>query len=41
MKYGYSNFEIEILEYCNTEVLTLRERYYINILNPTYNNYLK
>jgi hypothetical protein len=28
---------LEILEYCNKNSLILREQYYINLLNPSYN----
>jgi len=37
LKYGYSNFSLEILEYCGSNVLKKREQYYINILKPEYN----
>ena len=37
IKYGYSNFSLEILEYCNVEDLTKREQYYFDKLNPKYN----
>lgn len=37
LKYGYSNFTLEILEYCDIINLTEREQYYIDILNPKYN----
>ena len=36
LKYGYSSFKLEILEYCN-ENLIERENYYIKLLNPKYN----
>lgn len=36
-KYGRQNFKKEILEYCEVEKLDLREIYYIDLLNPTYN----
>jgi hypothetical protein len=38
LKYGYSGFKLEILEYCNQmeEVLT-REQYYLDLLKPEYN----
>lgn len=35
IKYGYSNFSLEILEYC--DIFNLTEQYYINKLNPRYN----
>lgn len=34
---GYSNFQLYILEYCDTNKLLEREQYYIDTLNPTYN----
>ena len=34
---GYSNFNLEILEYCDVKILLEREQYYFNILNPEYN----
>jgi NADH-ubiquinone oxidoreductase chain 3 len=37
IKYGYSNFRLEILEYCDTKVLRERENYYLNSCNPEYN----
>jgi group I intron endonuclease len=37
LKYGYSNFSIDILEYCELDVLIEREQYYINFLKPEYN----
>lgn len=37
LKYGYSNFNLEILEYCEPNVLIKREQYYVNILKPEYN----
>jgi len=37
LKYGYSNFSLDILEYCESNVLIKREQYYINLLNPEYN----
>ena len=36
-KYGYSNFKLEIIEYCNVSVLLEREQYYLDILKPEYN----
>jgi group I intron endonuclease len=41
LKYGYSNFTIEILEYC-TKISTInKEQYYIDLLKPEYNLCLK
>lgn len=37
IKYGYSNFSLTILEYCDKENLTAREQYYLDTLNPVYN----
>ena len=37
IKYGYSNFSLEILEYCDLVDLTEREQYYLDKLNPKYN----
>lgn len=37
IKYGYCNFSIEILEYCEIDNLTEREQYYMDKLNPRYN----
>ncbi len=37
LKYGYSKFTIEILEYCDTKDLLNREQYYIDLLKPEYN----
>jgi len=37
LKHGYSNFNIEILEYCDSKDLIKREQYYIDLLNPEYN----
>jgi group I intron endonuclease len=37
LKYGYSNFSFEILEYCDKSVLIEREQYYFNLFEPQYN----
>lgn len=37
LKYGYSNFSIEILEYCEASKCIDREQYYIDLLQPEYN----
>ena len=37
IKYGYSNFSVTILEYCDKSDLNLREQYYFDKLNPQYN----
>ncbi len=37
LKYGYSNFSLDILEYCEPDILISREQYYLDSLNPSYN----
>jgi group I intron endonuclease len=37
LKYGYSNFKLEILEYCDKSVCIEKEQYYIDLLKPEYN----
>jgi group I intron endonuclease len=37
LKYGYSNFRLEILEYCAPEECIKREQFYIDTLKPEYN----
>lgn len=37
LKHGYSNFSLEILEYCNSSECIEKETYYIQILKPEYN----
>uniref|UniRef100_UPI0030E0E404 hypothetical protein n=1 Tax=Dematophora necatrix TaxID=2751867 RepID=UPI0030E0E404 len=37
LKYGYSNFSLEILEYCTPEECIKREQYFIDNFNPEYN----
>ena len=37
LKHGYSNFQLEILEYCSPEDAIHREQYYIILLKPEYN----
>uniref|UniRef100_UPI00241156F6 hypothetical protein n=1 Tax=Stagonosporopsis vannaccii TaxID=2606854 RepID=UPI00241156F6 len=37
IKYGFSNFSITILEYCEISDLVSREQYYFDTLNPKYN----
>lgn len=37
LKYGYSNFRLEILEYCDPTICLEREQYYLNTLNPEFN----
>jgi GIY-YIG catalytic domain len=36
-KYGYSNFSLEIIEFCEAGILIEREQYYIDLLKPEYN----
>lgn len=38
LKYGYSNFKLEILEYCDKYVLADREQHYMYLIKPQYNN---
>lgn len=37
LKNGYSSFSLDILEYCESNVVILREQYYIDLLKPEYN----
>jgi len=37
LKYGYSNFRLEILEYCEKKETLSREQYYFDLLKPEYN----
>lgn len=37
LKHGYSNFSLDILEYCDPSMSIKREQYYMDNLNPTYN----
>lgn len=37
LKYGYSSFSLEILEYCERSLAVSREQYYIDLLKPEYN----
>jgi group I intron endonuclease len=37
IKYGYSNFSVTILEYCDKSDLLVKEQYYLDKLNPQYN----
>lgn len=41
LKYGYSQFSLEILEYCTPEKCIEREQYYLDLLRPEYNILLK
>jgi len=37
LKYRYSKFKLDIIEYCPSSILIKREQYYIDILKPEYN----
>jgi group I intron endonuclease len=37
LKYGYSNFSLEILEYCDPLNVIDREQFYLDLLKPVYN----
>jgi len=37
LKYGYSKFKLEILEYCSAKDLAIREQYYMDKFSPEYN----
>ena len=37
LKYGYSVFSLEILEYCEALEAISREQYYLDLLKPEYN----
>jgi len=37
LKYGYSNFSLEILEYCEASKCLEREQYYMDLFKPEYN----
>lgn len=37
LKYGYSKFSLEILEYCDPSDVLAREQYHIDLSNPEYN----
>jgi len=37
LKYGHSNFSLEILEYCDKAEVVKREQYYLDNLKPEYN----
>jgi group I intron endonuclease len=37
LRYGYSNFKLEIMEYCDKENLLIREQHYLDSLKPEYN----
>lgn len=37
LKYGYENFNLEILEYCRADELVAREQHYLDVIKPEYN----
>lgn len=37
LKYGYSSFKLDILEYCEPKLVIEREQYYFNLFKPEYN----
>ena len=37
LKHGFSNFRLEILEYCSYQDVIKREQYYLNLYKPHYN----
>ena len=37
LKYGYSRFKLEILEYCEPSKCIEREQYYLDLFEPEYN----
>lgn len=37
LKYGYSNFSLQILEFCDKKNCIIREDFYFNLLKPDYN----
>jgi group I intron endonuclease len=37
VKYGYSDFSLLILEYCEPDLCIEREQYYIDLYKPEYN----
>lgn len=37
LKYGYSAFRLDIIEYCDISILTEREQYYLDNLKHEYN----
>jgi group I intron endonuclease len=36
LKYGYSNFSFEILEYCDKSIVLQKEQHYLDLLAPEY-----
>ena len=41
LKYGYSNFTLEIIEYCEPSNVIAREQFYLDLLKPEYNILVK
>jgi hypothetical protein len=41
LRYGYSKFDLYILEYCDVQILSEREQFFIDSLNPVYNIHKK
>jgi len=37
LKYGFSSFTLEILEYCDKDNVLEREQYYLDLIKPEYN----
>lgn len=37
LKYGYSSFKLDIIEYCDPAIIVEREQYYFDKLKPEYN----
>jgi group I intron endonuclease len=37
LKYGYSGFKLEILEYCILEEVITKEQYYLDKISPEFN----
>ena len=37
LKYGYSNFSLQIIEYCNRDSVRTREQHYLDNLAHEYN----
>jgi len=37
LKYGYSGFSLEILEYCDSSALLTREKHFMGLIKPVYN----
>jgi group I intron endonuclease len=37
LKYGSSNFKLDILEYCEPKELLVREQHYLTLYSPEYN----